>query len=141
MTKFSLSKLSRILNTYGNNCWYCGIDLVTWTVKGRQPNSFTIDHLIPISRNGTNEISNLVPACSHCNTSKGSRTLEEYRQSLTDKQPYGSAAKLLESAQKILEAIPDSRSEDITVLIEYCRDSASLIVFYGEQLSNRGTDE
>jgi len=133
MSRFSTSKLSRVLDTHGNNCWYCGIELKPWTINGKQKDSFTIDHLIPISRGGTNEATNLVPTCSFCNTSKGNRTLEEYRQSLVDKQPYGSAAKLLEFAQEILEAIPDSHSEDLAAIIEYCKDNADLIVFHGEQ--------
>ncbi len=37
------------------------------------------DHIVPISRGGTNDLSNLATACERCNTSKGARTLEEWR--------------------------------------------------------------
>ena len=37
----------------------------------------TRDHLVPISRGGTNEWTNVVTACSTCNTRKGNRLPEE----------------------------------------------------------------
>ncbi len=37
----------------------------------------TRDHLVPISRGGTNEWSNVVTACSPCNTRKGNRLVQE----------------------------------------------------------------
>jgi 5-methylcytosine-specific restriction endonuclease McrA len=33
----------------------------------------SVDHIIPLSRGGTNDISNIVPACLECNSHKGSR--------------------------------------------------------------------
>lgn len=38
----------------------------------------TIDHLTPLSRGGDNKLDNLVPACRSCNSSKRTKTLEEY---------------------------------------------------------------
>lgn len=38
------------------------------------------DHVEPISRGGTNEIGNLVTACSDCNRSKRSKQLDQWRQ-------------------------------------------------------------
>ena len=54
-------------------CMYCG----------RTPHEFkhreclTRDHLIPLSRGGGNEWTNVVTACSTCNTKKGSRLPDE----------------------------------------------------------------
>ena len=39
----------------------------------------TIDHRVPISRKGPNTKENVVPACGPCNTSKGTKTEEEFR--------------------------------------------------------------
>ena len=49
-------------------CSYCGATGVRMTV----------DHVVPLSRGGGNEPANLVAACRPCNSSKGSKTLEEW---------------------------------------------------------------
>lgn len=36
----------------------------------------TRDHVIPLSAGGSNDISNIVPACLRCNQTKGGRALE-----------------------------------------------------------------
>ncbi|MFN8571674.1 MAG: HNH endonuclease [Gemmatimonadaceae bacterium] len=54
-------------------CQYCGrgsLDL-------RPRESLTRDHLIPLSRGGTNEWTNVVTACSSCNTRKANRLPSE----------------------------------------------------------------
>lgn len=54
-------------------CQYCGRHATE--LKPRE--SLTRDHLIPLSRGGTNEWNNVVTACSPCNTRKGNRLPEE----------------------------------------------------------------
>ncbi|MFN2397700.1 MAG: HNH endonuclease [Gemmatimonadaceae bacterium] len=54
-------------------CQFCGrpaSDL-------RPRESLTRDHLVPLSRGGTNDWTNVVTACSPCNTKKGNRMPEE----------------------------------------------------------------
>ena len=58
-----------LLKQQKNKCFYCGKDM---------GNSYTIDHKIPLCRNGLNEISNVVIACRSCNVKKGKRTTQEY---------------------------------------------------------------
>ena len=48
-------------------CAYC------WAAMATE-----IDHIIPISKGGTNDLDNLVPACRSCNASKNDRTLAEW---------------------------------------------------------------
>lgn len=54
-------------------CQYCGRH--TTDLKNRE--SLTRDHLIPLSRGGTNVWTNVVTACSTCNTKKANRLPNE----------------------------------------------------------------
>ena len=54
-------------------CQYCG--RLSSELKPRE--SLTRDHLIPISRGGSNDWGNVVTACSPCNTRKGNRLPDE----------------------------------------------------------------
>ena len=45
-----------------------------------------IDHLIPVSRGGTDEPSNLVVACATCNIDKGTMTAGEYKAAHSERQ-------------------------------------------------------
>jgi len=59
------SEWSAILNLYGHKCAYCG------TTNHR----LTRDHVIPISRGGRDESSNVVPACRSCNSRKHAKLI------------------------------------------------------------------
>jgi 5-methylcytosine-specific restriction endonuclease McrA len=59
---------SIVLERDGHVCTYCGSDK---QLEG--------DHIIPLSRGGSNAFANLATACRPCNLSKGSKTLEEWR--------------------------------------------------------------
>lgn len=52
-------------------CVYCGGDVSS------DPQC---DHIFPISRGGKNALDNLATACRSCNSSKGDKTPEEWRQ-------------------------------------------------------------
>lgn len=53
----------------GERCAYCGAT----------DGPFDIDHIQPLARGGSNDISNLTVACAPCNRSKGAKTLKEWR--------------------------------------------------------------
>jgi 5-methylcytosine-specific restriction endonuclease McrA len=54
-------------------CQYCG--RMQHELKPRE--ALTRDHLVPLSRGGTNDWTNVVTACSPCNTRKGNRLASE----------------------------------------------------------------
>ena len=60
-----------ILEEFGHCCAYC---LRHESVVGK----LSVDHMDPLSRGGTNEPENLVPACRPCNSSKSSKNLLEF---------------------------------------------------------------
>ena len=51
-------------------CSYCNVDV---------GETYDVDHVVPTSRGGSDELDNLVLACPTCNRSKGDRTVEEWR--------------------------------------------------------------
>lgn len=55
-----------------DRCWYCGDTLGVGSSR-------EIDHVVPTHLGGTDDVSNLVPACGRCNSTKGTRSLEDYR--------------------------------------------------------------
>lgn len=46
-----------------DNCWYCGR-------RVKNPKELTIDHIIPRSKGGTNDMDNVFMVCKNCNSSK-----------------------------------------------------------------------
>ena len=62
----------QVWNKTNGKCYYCGTQTVPF---GSAPDSFCVDHVIPRTRNGTDDIENLVPACFSCNITKSSKGL------------------------------------------------------------------
>jgi len=62
-----------LIRLQDGRCWYCGkrFDECNGTPH--------VEHQTPLSRGGADAFANLVMACGRCNTDKGDRTLEEYR--------------------------------------------------------------
>lgn len=55
-------------------CWLCGHN-IGYELDARHPLSFTLDHLVPLSRGGNLlDRTNARPAHRRCNSSRGNRT-------------------------------------------------------------------
>ena len=65
----TLEEWMEILEEHEFTCHYC-----KQVIDG-----LTMDHVIPISKGGRHEADNIVPACLSCNSSKGAKTLEEWK--------------------------------------------------------------
>lgn len=52
----------QIVEAWGGRCAYC-----------RRTGPVTVDHIIPVSKDGRHEPENIAPACLSCNTSKSAR--------------------------------------------------------------------
>lgn len=63
----SKTRRNKIYARDGNACVYCGATL-----------ALTIDHVIPQSKGGTHDDDNLATCCKSCNSSKGTKTGEEF---------------------------------------------------------------
>jgi 5-methylcytosine-specific restriction protein A len=50
---------------YGHICLWC-----------HRKTKLTVDHIIPISRGGTNDIGNIQPLCLHCNLEKSDKIMD-----------------------------------------------------------------
>lgn len=67
-----------LLDRHGRLCAYC-----------REKPAEHRDHVMPVSRNGSDAIDNILPACARCNTRKGAILPEAWRQKL--QKEYGRA--------------------------------------------------
>jgi 5-methylcytosine-specific restriction endonuclease McrA len=65
----SLTEIALLLGEQSNKCVYCRSDL---------SGGYHVDHRLPLSRGGANDISNIQLLCPPCNLSKGAKTHEEY---------------------------------------------------------------
>jgi 5-methylcytosine-specific restriction endonuclease McrA len=69
----------KVLAAKGRACWWCG----AW--------ANTVDHVRPLALGGSDDMSNLVPACARCNYSRGARLgnqLRENRRVATVPRPW-----------------------------------------------------
>lgn len=62
----------RILERDNFRCTYCG-------ALGAPSVELEVDHVVPLSRGGTHEMSNLVTACGDCNLSKHGKALKDWK--------------------------------------------------------------
>lgn len=62
---FTSKEWADLCARYGNICLCCG-----------EVKALTVDHVIPLSKGGTNDISNIQPLCKSCNSSKNAKIID-----------------------------------------------------------------
>ena len=68
-----------VISKTGGICYYCGAKL------GKR---FHCDHVLPRTSGGGDNLSNLVPSCHSCNSTKCKRSIEEFRDLLALRKLY-----------------------------------------------------
>ena len=76
--KFTAKEFSDLCNHYGNVCLCC------WRSAGLA--KLTADHVLPLSKGGSNDISNIQPLCKSCNCKKHAKHID-YRLDTLFAQP------------------------------------------------------
>ena len=71
---YTTDELNALMVSQGYSCFYCDKPFFHNTLDTK----VHIDHMTPISRGGSNDISNIALSCPHCNLSKNARTAEEF---------------------------------------------------------------
>ena len=72
--KMSATKMLRVFARNDYRCVQCG-----------SRDNLTVDHIVPWSKGGTNEMDNLQTLCRSCNSSKGTKGLDEWRKEGAEK--------------------------------------------------------
>ena len=72
---YTWSEFMRIARKFNYTCAYCG----------ERPDRLDPDHVVPLSRGGSNSPSNILPCCLMCNASKNAMTLHEWERWLADR--------------------------------------------------------
>lgn len=70
----SRTQWKKIKEDQNNKCYYCG----------KHPKRFEIEHVVPISKGGIHDITNIVAACKSCNRRKGTMSLEDFQKKLEE---------------------------------------------------------
>lgn len=70
----------RLWDLTNGGCFYCHIELLDDEFGGTfHGEKMQKEHKIPRSRGGSDERENLVPSCARCNSEKGTKTVDEFR--------------------------------------------------------------
>lgn len=62
----------KIIELFNHTCAYCGSTAM-----------LTVEHIMPVSYGGTRTTSNIIPACQHCNSSRGNKDIYEWLDTIT----------------------------------------------------------
>jgi hypothetical protein len=61
---------------WNNRCAFCGVDATHERNHGRE--RLTVEHVLALTKGGLDEASNIIPACSACNSSKNNSPVEDW---------------------------------------------------------------
>jgi 5-methylcytosine-specific restriction endonuclease McrA len=67
---FTAEDIKDLYASQGGRCYYCSVEI---------EEGYHIEHMIPLSREGRNDVSNICLACAPCNLRKYTKTAEEFQ--------------------------------------------------------------
>ena len=67
--RFTKEDIQTMYASQGARCYYCSVNI---------EEAYHIEHMVPISKGGSNWIDNICLACVPCNRTKGVKTAEEF---------------------------------------------------------------
>lgn len=70
---FTRAELMDLYHEQNERCAYCGISIY-WHI----PHDIHVDHIVPVTKGGTNELENLALTCADCNLSKHDLLLADW---------------------------------------------------------------
>lgn len=70
--------LAAVVDRDGEACHYCQVPTVVDPEPAQRFRERTLDHVVPLSRGGRDELENCVAACRSCNSRKAARPVHEY---------------------------------------------------------------
>jgi 5-methylcytosine-specific restriction endonuclease McrA len=70
--------LTAVVEAHGSECYYCHVPTLIDPPAGKCHLERTLDHVIPLSRGGPDDVSNVVCCCRSCNSRKGVRPIQQY---------------------------------------------------------------
>jgi 5-methylcytosine-specific restriction endonuclease McrA len=80
--RFSIKQRKDLLDRDNWTCQICGIKVHDSAWRCNAPDKANVDHIVPISKGGTSELSNLRILCQTCNLMKGDKLDSEMEPSL-----------------------------------------------------------
>lgn len=87
------TELKEMKKYFNNKCIYCSEQIT--------PENYTLDHIIPRTKGGTNNINNIAIACFSCNTKKYTTDLKDYMlKGGMSKDNYDNVLKYIEKFKK-----------------------------------------
>lgn len=76
---FTEEEFGALCIAYDNRCGYCSKSI-------EEAGPLIRDHMTPLSRGGSDDISNIMPACRRCNSLKYDKTVEEFLSYLEERK-------------------------------------------------------
>lgn len=91
-----------LLKKHGSKCFYCK--------QKFHIDNLEIDHIIPKSKGGENNINNYMLSCQKCNCSKGTQLLDEWRVNLFAKSV--KYFEFMKYSERVIKSIEELKHEN-----------------------------